>query len=66
MKRRQVRAKRPRGRPVKYPLPGAIPDTPENVMRALLAAPPRRENDWDYIERTGRRIRRSRQAAGDR
>ena len=31
------------GRPVKYAMPGPIPDTPENIMRALLSAPPRRE-----------------------
>ena len=43
-----------RGRPVKYAMPGPIPDTPENIMRALLSAPPRRENDWDYIRRSGR------------
>ena len=45
---------RPRGRPVEYPLPEAIPDTPENVMRRLLAAPPRREHAWDYVQRSGR------------
>ena len=35
------KSKRLRGRPVKYP----IPDAPENVMRALLEALLRREND---------------------
>jgi len=52
--------KQPRGRPIKYPVPEPIPDTPENVMRALLGAAPRLENDWDYIKRTGRKIKRSR------
>ena len=28
--------KRPRGRPVKCPLPNAISDTPENIMKAFL------------------------------
>ena len=32
--------KRPRGRPVEKPMPEPIPDTPENIMRALLATPP--------------------------
>jgi len=50
--------KRPRGRPVKYPLPEPIADTPENIMRALLAAPPKGENNWDYIQRTGRKSKR--------
>ncbi len=47
-----------RGRPVKYAMPDPIPDTPENIMRALLSAPPRRENDWDYIRRSGRKTKR--------
>lgn len=34
--------KRRRGRPVTKPMPKPIPDTPENVMRALLATPPKR------------------------
>ena len=58
MKEQADKPKRPRGRPVKYPMPDPIPDTPENVMRALLGAPPRRENDWDYIKRTGRKTKR--------
>ena len=47
-----------RGRPVKYAMPDPIPDTPESIMRALLSAPPRRENDWDYIRRSGRKTKR--------
>ena len=39
-------------------MPEPIPDTPENVMRALLGAPPKGENDWDYIQRTGRKTKR--------
>lgn len=33
--------KRPRGRPVEKPLPEPIDDSPENVIRAVLATPPR-------------------------
>ncbi len=47
-----------RGRPVQYAMPDPIPDTPENIMRALLSAPPRRENDWDYSRRSGRQTKR--------
>lgn len=42
--------KRRRGRPVEKPLPDPIPDTPENVARALLTTPPKDEGDWDYLK----------------
>ena len=32
-----------RGRPPKYPMPDKIPDTPENVARAVLNTPPQEE-----------------------
>lgn len=38
-----------RGRPVKYPLPEPIPDSPENIARAILATPPRKREDWKHI-----------------
>ena len=40
---------RKRGRPVEKPEPDPIPDSPENVLRALMTAPPRREDEWDYL-----------------
>ena len=43
-------AKRTRGRPIEKPLPAPIPDTPENVARALLTTPPKDEGDWDYLK----------------
>ena len=39
----EPRTKRPRGRPVEYPMPEPIPDTPENVARAIMRAPPKKE-----------------------
>ena len=33
-----------RGRPVEKPMPEPIPDTPENIMRAVLATPPKRDD----------------------
>lgn len=42
--------KKPRGRPVEKPMPEAIPDTPENVMRAILSTPPKREDEWEYLK----------------
>ena len=55
--------KRPRGRPVTNTMPEPIPDTPENIARALLTTPPKSEKDWDYlkdreIEVVGARLRR--------
>ena len=41
--------KRKVGRPPK-PLPEPIPDTPENVARALLTTPPKRHDEWKYLQ----------------
>ena len=41
--------KRPHGRP-KYPLPEPIPDTPENILQALLATPNKRDDEWKYLK----------------
>ena len=44
-------------------MPEPIPDTPENVARALLTTPPKGEDEWDYlkereVEVTGALLRR--------
>ena len=36
------------GRPPK-PLPESIPDTPENVARALLNTPPQDKAGWEFL-----------------
>ena len=43
--------KRPRGRPVTRPMPERIPDTPENIARALFATPPKKPHEWEYVKR---------------
>ncbi len=40
---------RKRGRPVEKPEPDPIPNSLENVLRALVTAPPRREDEWGYL-----------------
>ena len=40
------------GRPPK-PLPPPIPDTAENIMKALLKAPPKQRRAWDYLKKKG-------------
>ena len=47
--------KRKRGRPSKRTMPEPIPDTPENIMKAVLATPPKRADEWRYLkdERAG-------------
>ena len=35
------------GRPVTNTMPPPIPDTPENVTRAIMRAPPKKE--WRYL-----------------
>ncbi len=42
---------RPRGRPVEKPLPELIPDTPENIARAIMQGPPKK--DWEYLKDSG-------------
>jgi len=42
--------KRKRGRPVEYPLPEPIPDTAENIARALLATPPKKRKEWRHVQ----------------
>ena len=46
---RGVNKKRTRGRPVEKPMPEPIPDTPENIARALLTTPPKKRDEWDYL-----------------
>ena len=41
--------KRKRGRPAK-PMPDAIPDTPENIAKALLFSPPKDGDGWEYLK----------------
>ena len=38
-----------RGRPARK-MPELIPDTPENIMRALLNTPPKKRDEWDYLK----------------
>ena len=38
--------KRKRGRPPILPQPEPIPDTPENIARAIMQGPPKAE--WDF------------------
>lgn len=33
-----------------YPMPEPIPDTPENIARALLTTPPKKEEEWRYTQ----------------
>ena len=40
--------KRQRGRPVKNTMPEPIPDTSENIARAIMQGPPKKE--WNYME----------------
>ena len=43
--------RRKRGRPVEKPLPQPIPDTPENIMRAILSTPTKKKTDWNYLRK---------------
>ena len=43
-----------KGRRAKTEMPAQIPDTPENVARALLNAPPKKPAEWNYLRKPGR------------
>ena len=38
------------GRPPK-PLRPPIPDTAENIMKAMVKTPPKQRRDWDYLKK---------------
>ena len=38
-----------RGRPIKNTMPEPIPDTPENIARAVLRSPKTPPNGWKYL-----------------
>ena len=40
---------RPVGRPVEHTMPERIPDTPENIMKALANSPPKKPDEWRYL-----------------
>ena len=45
---------RPVGRPPN-PMPDRIPDTPENIARAVLNTPPKKADEWRYLKTKGKK-----------
>jgi len=45
--------KRGRGRPEEKEWPDPIPDSPENIARALMSGPPKKQ--WRYLKRHQKR-----------
>ena len=43
--------KRGRGRPVEREWPEPIPDSPENIARALMSGPPKAKDEWEYLKK---------------
>ena len=43
-------SKRKRGRPVKYTMPEPIPDTAENIAKAILSTPPKKPHEWKFMK----------------
>ena len=52
MSTKRKQPKRGRGRPVTRPEPEQIPDSAENVLRAVLATPPQKPDGWKYLKGT--------------
>ena len=49
--KKQGQEKRKRGRPSKYDkLPDKIPNTPENIAKAILNTPPKKPEEWRYLK----------------
>ena len=42
--------KKPRGRPVTRTMAESIPDTPPNILKAILLTPPKKNQEWDYLK----------------
>lgn len=40
-----------RGRPPTLTMPEPIPDTLENVAKAVLNTPPKKTHEWKYLQR---------------
>ena len=38
-------------------MPAPIPDTPENIVRALLATPPKEDDEWEYFKLHGETLK---------
>ena len=41
--------KHKRGRPSKHTMPEPIPDTPDNIMRAVVNTPPKADDELRYL-----------------
>ena len=39
-----------RGRPIEKPMAEPIPDTPQNIARAILGTAPKKNKDWKYLK----------------
>ena len=40
-----------RGRPVEKPMPKRIPDTPENIAKAMFRVGRKSESEWRYLKK---------------
>lgn len=41
------------GRPPTLTMPEPIPDTPENVAKAMMRTPPRKRGEWKFMQGKG-------------
>ena len=51
---KESRGKAGKGHWAKRAMPAQIPDTPENVARALLIASPKKPAEWEHPRKPGR------------
>ena len=48
---KRIEQSRKRGRPVTHVMPNLIPDTPENIARAVLTSPKVPPGGWRYLKK---------------
>ena len=56
------RKRKRRGRPPKYTMPPMIDATPEEVARAVLNTPPRKPDEWRFMQEFKRQQEAEREA----
>ncbi len=50
MSAKRLEKGRKAGRPPTLTMPEPIPDTPENIAKAVLDTPPKKRHEWKFIQ----------------
>ena len=50
---------------MEHKLPEPIPDTPENIMKAFLKTPPRKREEWKFVQEREKKTELDGKGGGD-